>query len=218
MAYKNNGDMELYKLKDIGFNPLNILDIGANVGQFYWWSKKVWSESNIWMIEANPAHKQALENLTKNNNDNYLISALGDEEREVTFYTRKDKPWTEGASYYKELNYDKEPHLIMEIKMKLQRLDDLFTDDTTFDLIKLDTQGSEIDILNGGKELCNRAKFILLEASLVPCNEGAPDLNEILEYMENFGFEYKFSVGEHYDKLGVNCQRDIVFLNKTIGE
>ena len=216
MAYKNDGDMELYKLKDIGFNPSNILDIGANTGQFYGWAKRVWPFSVIWMIEANEVHEATLKNITENKDDNYLIAALGDIERDVIFYTRKDKPWTEGASYYKEINYNKEPHLIMEMEMKLQRLDDLFTDDTTFDLIKLDTQGSEIDILSGGKELCARASFIIVESSLVECNEGAPMLDDILEYMSDFGFECKFSIGEHYDKSDINCQRDIVFINKNI--
>ena len=56
------------------------------------------------MIEANPLHENALINITNNVKDEYLIAALGDEEREVTFYTRSDKPHTEGNSYYKESN------------------------------------------------------------------------------------------------------------------
>ena len=215
MAYKNNGDMELYKLKDIILNPSNILDIGANKGQFYNWAKSEWPKSNVYMIEANEVHDEVLKNLV-GDGDDYLIAALGDEDREVTFYTRKDKPWTEGASYYKEINYNNEPHLTMKITMRLKRLDDIFDNDTTFELIKLDTQGSELDIIKGGKELCKRANVILLEAAKVPSNEDAPLIDDIMDFMDDFGFEYKFSVGEHYDKNNVNCQSDLVFINKNI--
>ena len=54
------------------------------------------------MIEANKLHEATLDRLAMMNGDRYLITALGDEEREVIFYTRSDKPHTEGNSYYKE--------------------------------------------------------------------------------------------------------------------
>ena len=42
------------------------------------------------------------------------------------------------------------------------------------------------------------------------------DDDDIMDFMDDFGFEYKFSVGEHYDKNNVNCQSDLVFINKNI--
>ena len=65
-------------------------------------------------------------NITNNVKDEYLIAALGDGEREVTFYTRSDKPHTEGNSYYKEVNYWDIPQLVQESKVKLQTLESLF--------------------------------------------------------------------------------------------
>ena len=140
--YRSGEIMRLNEVKELGINPTSILDIGAHSGQFYGWAKPVWPNSVIWMIEANHLHEDILKNLTDYNNDEYLIAALGDKEREVTFYTRSDKPHTEGNSYYEELNYWDIQHLVKKDKVTLQTLDDLFTDDTTFELIKLDTQGS----------------------------------------------------------------------------
>ena len=147
MAYKQGESMKLNELKNLGFNPKTILDIGAHTGQFYSWAKDVWPDSFIWMVEANNCHETTLKNLTSYNNDRYTIATMGDKEREVNFYTRKDKPHTEGASYYKEANYWDIPQLIMEIPKTLQTLDNLFTEDSFFDLIKIDTQGSELDII-----------------------------------------------------------------------
>ena len=213
--YRDNETMRLEEVRDLGINPTSILDVGAHTGQFYGWAKRVWPNSVIWMIEANHLHKGALSNLTRGKNDEYLIAALGDEEREVTFYTRSDKPHTEGNSYYEEVNYWDIQHLVQKNKITLQRLDDLFTDDTTFEVIKLDTQGSELDILRGGEVLCKKASVIILEVSYLEYNKGAQTCDEVISFMKDFGFEEKISIWEHHegDKI---IQKDLVFLNKNL--
>ena len=215
MAYRNGEMMRLYEARDLGVNPSSILDIGAHSGQFYSWAKAVWYNSFIFMIEANPLHENALINITNNVKDEYLIAALGDEEREVTFYTRSDKPHTEGNSYYKEVNYWDIPQLVQESKVKLQTLDSLFEDDSVFDLIKIDTQGSELDILKGGKNLISRATAVILEVAYIEYNLGAPNDKEIIDYMNSIGFEEKMSIGEHYDGEEA-VQKDLLFLNKEL--
>ena len=215
MAYRDGETMRLEEVRDMGINPKAILDIGAHSGQFYGWAKRVWPNSFIWMVEANHLHERTLENLIRFSDDAYLIAALGDEEREVTFYTRSDKPHTEGNSYYKEHNYWDIPQLVQESKMTLQKLDNLFEDDSVFDIIKVDTQGSEIDILKGGKDLVSKAQAIILEVSFIPYNDGAPDSQETIEYMNEIGFEERMSVGEHYDGDTI-VQKDLLFTNKEL--
>ncbi len=194
--YRDGETMRLEEVKDMGINPNAILDIGAHTGQFHSWSKRVWPDVGVFMIEANPLHESHLDKLAMMNGDNYLIAALGDEEREVTFYTRSDKPHTEGNSYYKEANYWDIPQLVQESKTKLKKLDNIFEDDATFELIKIDTQGSELDILKGGTNLVSRAKAVVLEVSLIEYNEGAPTAKETIDYMLEIGFEEKMSIGE----------------------
>ena len=215
MAYRSGETMRLEEVRDMEINPAAILDIGAHSGQFYGWAKRVWPNSFIWMVEANHLHERTLENLIRFSEDAYLIAALGDEEREVTFYTRSDKPHTEGNSYYKENNYWDIPQLVQESKMTLQKLDNLFEDESVFDIIKVDTQGSEIDILKGGKNLVSRSKAVILEVSFIPYNEGAPDSQETIEYMNEIGFEERMSVGEHYDG-DIIVQKDLLFTNKEL--
>jgi len=97
----------------------------------------------------------------------------------------------------------------------LKRLDDIFEDDAVFDLIKVDTQGSELDILKGGENLVSRASAIILEVSYIEYNEGAPSQQETLDYMKEIGFTQKMSIGEHYNGEEV-VQKDLLFLR--IGE
>tara|TARA_X000001382_G_scaffold32121_1_gene20981 strand:- start:3220 stop:3870 length:651 start_codon:yes stop_codon:yes gene_type:complete len=211
MAYRDGETMRLEEVRDLGINPKAILDIGAHTGQFHGWSKRVWPDVGVFMIEANPLHKDTLNRLATVNGDSCLIAALGDEVREVTFYTRSDKPQTEGNSYYKEHNYWDIPQLVQESKVTLKRLDDIFEDDAVFDLIKVDTQGSELDILKGGKNLVSRASAIVLEVSYIEYNEGAPSQQETLDYMKEIGFTEKMSIGEHYNGEEV-VQKDLLFL------
>ena len=215
MAYKPGETMRLNEVKELGIDPVAILDIGAHTGQFYGWAKNTWPISVIWMIESNEVHESTLKNLTINKDDEYLITALGDEEREVTFYTRKDKPHTEGNSYYKEANYWDIPQLVLESKVKLQRLDDLFTEDTEFELIKIDTQGSELDILKGGQNLVSKSSVVILEVSYVEYNLGSPLAEDVIDYMKSINFDIYIEIGEHYSNepqwKDVTVQKDLLF-------
>ena len=215
MAYRAGETMRLEEIKDMGINPNAILDIGAHTGQFHSWSKRVWPDVGVFMIEANPLHESTLDRLAMMNGDKYLIAAMGDEEREVTFYTRSDKPHTEGNSYYKEHNYWDIPQLVQESKVKLKKLDDIFEDDAVFELIKIDTQGSELDILKGGVKLISKSSVIVLEIAYTEYNEGAPTAKDIINYMNSIGFEKKMRIGEHYEDDDV-IQKDFVFLNKEL--
>tara|TARA_B110000495_G_C22971220_1_gene570044 strand:- start:169 stop:816 length:648 start_codon:yes stop_codon:yes gene_type:complete len=215
MAYRTGETMRLEDVDKLGIHPNTILDIGAHTGQFHGWAKRVWSDVGIFMIESNPLHESALNKLAMMNGDKYLIAAMGDEEREVTFYTRSDKPHTEGNSYYKEANYWDIPQLVQESKVTLQKLDNLFENNSVFDIIKVDTQGSEIDILKGGKDLVSRAQAVILEVSFIPYNEGAPTDQETNDYMNKIGFEEKMSIGEHYDGDAL-VQKDLLFTRKKI--
>jgi FkbM family methyltransferase len=215
--YKNGEIMKLEYLKDnLKFNPKTILDVGAHKGQFYTWAKEIWPESFIWMLEANEYHTSELRQITINTNDKYTIAAIGDFERDVTFYTRTDKPHTEGNSYYKEADYWDIPHLVMETPKKLQTLDILFDTNSSFDLIKIDTQGSELDIIKGGLGICKKSSYIILEVAVTEYNLNAPLEDEVINYMKSIEFENIAVIGEHINNNNEVIQKDILFKNKKI--
>lgn len=98
------------------------------------------------------------------------------------------------------------------IKKKGIKLDDLFTPDIKFDLIKIDTQGSELDIITGGKILCGKAKGILLEVSLTQYNENSPLYNQVIEFMDDFGFK-AVDILDEVNNVFLH-QQDILFIKK----
>ena len=201
--------MQLYKVQDY-FHPYRILDIGANIGQFHQLAKQTFPEAFIFSIEASLDCEPSLKELT----DNYYIGLLAKDTSEYNFYSRKNAPTGTGNSIYRELTHFYSDDQLEIIKQKGIKLDDLFEPDSEFDLIKIDTQGSELDIITGGIILCKKAKGILLEVSLTQYNEGAPLHEEVVQFMSDFGF-IKTEILDEARNHGSH-QQDILFINKKL--
>jgi FkbM family methyltransferase len=106
-------------------------------------------------------------------NVDYSICLLSDSEKEVDFYIRKNEPRCTGNSIYREnTSFYDDDQIIVE-KKQTKTLSNLLNNQT-FDLIKIDVQGSEIDIINGGLDIIKEAKGILMEVSLMEYNQNAP--------------------------------------------
>ena len=192
------------------FYPYRILDIGANVGQFHKECKATFNDSYIFSIEASAECESSLQQIT----ENYYIGLLAKDNTDYTFYSRKNDPTCTGNSMYKELTQFYSDDQLDIIKKKGIKLDDLFESDSEFDLIKIDTQGSELDIIEGGLNLCNKAKGILLEVSLTQYNENAPLYDDVISYMTSHGF-IKTEILDEVRNHGSH-QQDILFINEKL--
>jgi hypothetical protein len=126
-----------------------------------------------------------------------------------------------GESFYRENTNYYSDSFINPYYINTETLDNLFPNES-FDFIKIDTQGSEIDILVGGKLLVQSTEYILLEVSITNYNIGAPLIKDVLNYMDSIGFimvdiwncGYANRVpGKHYDDL---CQIDVLFTRKKL--
>ena len=167
------------------FYPHRILDIGANVGQFHSMCKQHFPDSYIFSIEASNDCEPYLKDIT----DQYYIGLLAKDTSNYKFYSLKSNSTNTGNSIYKELTDHYVDSNLEIIDKKGITLDSLFETESEFDLIKIDTQGSELDIISGGMELCSKAKGILLEVSLTQYNENSPLYDEVLNFMNNIGFK-----------------------------
>ena len=193
------------------FYPHRILDIGANIGQFHEMAKIQFPDSYIFSIEASSDCEPYLQKIT----DQYHIGLLTKDDSVYNFYSRKDTGTGSGNSIYRELTSWYDDSNLEVIQKQGTRLDDLFTDESEFDLVKIDTQGSELDILSGGKLLCSKAKGILLEVSLTRYNENSPLIAEVHEFMRNFGYDAREVLGVgHHPKTGELIQNDILYIKR----
>jgi len=200
------------------FTPKTILDIGGHTGEFYGLAKSTFPDSYIFIIEGNKDCEPYLKKL----GTQYLIRLLGKENTKTIFYKTKTDPISTGNSIYKEITPHFKGEQVIEEEVELRTIDSTFKEETYFDLIKIDTQGAELDILRGGSKIAKKAKGILLEVSYAKYNEGAPLYNEVVKFMDEYGFVEKEILSEIYwsnDGYGemMTCsQKDILFINKNI--
>jgi FkbM family methyltransferase len=187
----------------------NILDIGANIGQSAALYKSLNPQAEILSIEANPACESEL----KKRSNHYIITALGSDSSEKEFFVNKNEPTCQGASFFREQTHFYGEGNVNVSKIKTTRLDDL-TGDVVYDFIKIDTQGSELPIIIGGKNTIKKAKWVLLETPVVEYNKGSASLNEITGAMNELGFV--FAAVDCENKFQEQTvQKDILFKNSA---
>lgn len=192
------------------FIPNRILDIGANIGGWYSYCKGVFPDSYIFSIEANEACEPFLQEV----NPNCLIRLLTKEKKMYPFYTN-DALTSTGNSIYKELTSHYNDDNTVTVLKQGYLLDELFNENESFDLIKMDVQGAELDIISGGIKLCKKAKGIILEVAVKEYNSGSPLYNEVIDYMNLLGF----TKNEVLSDLMYNNEiyhHDILFINENI--
>ena len=198
----------LKKLKSFGFEPKNILDIGANKGK---WTqeikKKVFPKAEYTLIEA--IDYEELEKLSvKHDNINYKNILLDEIERLVTWYEKRntgDSIFKENTGYFDDCK---------EIKRSTTTLDLVFNKNEVFELIKIDCQGAEIPILKGGNRLVQKSSVIILEVPFMgEYNIGAPNFYEHINYMENIGYRV-FDIVELHRVDNILIQIDIIFIKQ----
>lgn len=172
----------LYKLKNSGFEPKVIYDIGSNVLHWASVAKKIWPNAEIILFEAYPL----LEFLYSGYK--YHIGCLSDSNNKIVkFYHNEYFPG--GNSYYKE---DSEHFTDNKyIEMKTSTLDNIVKQKKfpLPDLVKIDVQGAEIDILNGGINSIGNAQRLILELQSVEYNKGAKLVTESLSIVESMGWK-----------------------------
>ena len=175
-------------------NPERAIDIGAHIGHF---TKELYynfPKCKVVMVEANPNCELYLRLLGKP----YEIVALSNKKGYADLYVEKVNPIATGASLYKENTdwYGEGKYETITVPTKTLDECDYF-EGQPIDFIKLDVQGSELDILNGGETTIKNTQFVLIETSLVEYNQGAPLIGDIVDKMKEYGF-YILDIVEYH--------------------
>lgn len=174
------------KLKEEGFEPKVIYDVGACV--LHWTNeiKNVWPNAEFVVFDA----YASAEYLYKKNNFKYHIGVLSDKEKEVKWYENILMPG--GNSIYRE-TFQNGVHFPEEkaVMRKTTTLDIIAREKNlpAPDLIKIDTQGSDFEILCGGEDILKNCKYAVMELQHTEYNKGAPLADYVIGEMKKRGWE-----------------------------
>lgn len=211
-AFKN----KFLQLKDQNVHIQYVLDIGAYRGDFTETIKSVWPSAIVKQLEADERQQEFLDS-------SCIIALLGNEDnKKVDFYTLSNDKITTGSSIFKENTIHYTPSSTLVIEKEMTTLDTLSKSHKfvgnwkEYGLIKLDTQGSELLILDGARNFLTekQPKFILIECSWIEYNSGAPDLLEVIQHLDKLGYKAKDIFDMSYDNKGILIQTDILFERK----
>ena len=211
MTQLSNLVSALRKLKAQNLQIDTVYDIGACTGT--WTSQvkqSVLINSNFFLFEGNPAYTDIL-----SNKGNFVhMGVLSNPGRDsVSFYNGSDT----GDSYYKETtkHYENKE----AITLPCRTLDSVISEFNlpTPNLLKIDTQGSELDILKGATSIINNVELVYLECPIIQYNEGAPSIGEYINYMKEKRF-VPYDVLEIHRSEEVLLQIDILFISEAARE
>ena len=171
-----------HSLKNLGFVPKTVLDIGAYEGLWARDFKKLFPEALILMLEGQTSKEDILKKVCADNKGlDYRIALLGATKKIVNFNI-----YDTASSVLEENN---ETGASIE-QRELTCLDSLL-ESTGFskpDLIKLDTQGYELEVLKGGENSLKNTKAVLMEVSLLDIYKNCPLVADVIAYMTNRNF------------------------------
>ena len=85
--------------------------------------------------------------------------------------------------------------VVKKEEIPTKRLDDIQSDLGEVDFVKLDVQGGELDVIQGGQAVFSQALVVQTEVEFVPLYKNQPLFAEIDQAMRQLGFEFHRFLG-----------------------
>jgi FkbM family methyltransferase len=213
------GRMRWQEFLRSGFVPQVFYDIGANDPFVYDGQQSIFKplmpDTRFYLVEAMAKHEPQL----LASEEPYAIAVLGEEDGTAkTFYESHAYVPGHGDSYYLERTPVYSGERLIRSEHTTRRLDSLAEERgwPLPDFIKLDTQGSELDILRGAPRCLAHARGLQIECNILDYNEGAPLLPEVIGFMDAAGFRPYDITQLHFNRSGQLLQLDMLFLRSGL--
>tara|TARA_R110000868_G_scaffold106987_2_gene292941 strand:+ start:285 stop:1112 length:828 start_codon:yes stop_codon:yes gene_type:complete len=190
----------LLRLKNAGFNPEVVFDIGVSNGEFFYSCQQVFTDAKYFLFEARKKSQTEISETLVNVDVKYKLffdTLLGGTNREVDFHEIDA-----GSSIYKEAtkfaktNVKKQMVTLKNLIANTPMLEKATEKDVPR-FLKIDTQGSELQILAGMEEYIEKFEVVQLEVALLEYNLGAPLVADVMQYMDRTGFAL-YDIGPFY--------------------
>lgn len=203
------------RIRDWGFQPRTIIDVGANQGS---WAKSAWADfgagrsdpPRLLMVEGSSGREQTL----AATGFPYAISVVGREARFIDFYDNPNA--NTGNSVLRERSHHFASTSATRVPMRT--LDGILETApggavVAPALLKLDVQGYELEVLRGATRTLEAVEVVILESSVIEYNAGAPLVAEVMGFMHGLGFVAMDMLEQHHHN-GALAQLDFAYVKR----
>ena len=196
-----------------------VIDVGANTGQFARQARRLFPRARLLCFEPLPGPFRELERwASRQQNVTLFNMALGDSEGPAKMFHHLEHSPSSSLLATTELSGKLYPFTKSQstIDVPLRRLDTALSATgvqlSPEVLIKVDVQGYEEHVINGGKEMFSRAKACVLELNVDPLYSGQANFDRIVLMLHDLGLNYAGNLEQNYDTDGHVIFLDAVFV------
>jgi FkbM family methyltransferase len=204
-------------LRELNINT--VLDIGANEGQYAKQIRSILPEAMIYSFEPIPAVYQKL---IANGELKYKFKAfnvgLGTKKEFIQMNLNEFSP-SSSLLDMTDLHRNNVPlaqktdKITIEIHPLDMYMNQIDINDSL--LIKIDVQGFEDKVIDGGVEIIKKAKAITVEVSFQELYQSQPLFKDVYDRLIRLGFEYMGNLDNYFDqKTGAPLYSDALFIKK----
>lgn len=202
----------LSQVSGFGFSPNTVIDVGVAKGTFALY--EAFPNAFHLLIEPLQEFEPSLRKILETYKGGYIIAAANSQPGLLPFNVHTDH--LGGSSFFKEAmgtDFDGTERTVNAV-----RIDDLLRENNLQGpyLIKVDTQGHELNVLEGALKTLEQTELIILEVSMFQFMVGAPQFHDVVVYMKNRGFvAYDIFGGAVRPLDGALGQIDMVFVKEN---
>jgi FkbM family methyltransferase len=188
-AFEKDSLLEIFfvNIKQMGFIPKHIIDVGANHGTWTREMLKHFPDAFYTLIEPQEWLKPSLQDILDSNSKVSFNAVGAGNETGSSLFTIVNRD--DSCSF----RYSEKEALAggyKQVEIPIVTLNEMCAKNTTLpfpDLVKIDAEGLDIDVLEGASDLMGKTEVFLVEAAIF-CKQFDNSLLKTVEYMDKKGY------------------------------
>lgn len=199
------------------FEIQTVFDVGANTGQFAYYTRKLGYKNNIYSFEPLKDEFDILSEFSSSDSKWEIFNmAIGDFDGEIEMNIASNSQSSSILNMTpKHIESAPDSAYKGKQKVEIRKLDTLIpeiTDDLSSAFLKIDVQGFEKKVLDGAAEILQQIKGLQLELSLVELYQGETLMINMCDGLKEMGFTlYSLEPGFYNNTTGQLLQTDGIF-------
>lgn len=143
------------------YTPRVVFDVGAHKGHYARMVRRLSPDAQVYAFEPHPATFKILQECAREYRFTAFPLGISDTKGKLTLYDHADRDGSSHASFYKTVIEELHGHRAVQHQVEVTTLDDFAATHGVerIDLLKIDTEGNELRVLQGAGDLLRAGKI-----------------------------------------------------------